>query len=51
MDQRIAIVTGANRCRELETSRQLAQRGFHVIVTGRRIRKVETAIKGLHAAG
>lgn len=33
--QRIAVVTGANRGLGLETARQLAQRGFHVIFTAR----------------
>lgn len=47
----IAIVTGANRGLGLETSRQLAQRGYHVILTGRRLRKVQTAVKALHAEG
>lgn len=45
------LITGANRGLGLETSRQLAQRGYHVILTGRHIRKVQSAVKALHAAG
>jgi len=51
MQTRIAIVTGANRGLGLEASRQLAERGYHVILTGRRLRKVQTAVKALHAQG
>jgi NAD(P)-dependent dehydrogenase (short-subunit alcohol dehydrogenase family) len=51
MDQRIAVVTGANRGLGLETSRQLATLGYYVVLTGRRIRKVQSAVKALHAAG
>jgi NAD(P)-dependent dehydrogenase (short-subunit alcohol dehydrogenase family) len=34
-DQSVAIVTGANRGLGLETSRQLARRGYHVLMTSR----------------
>lgn len=51
MPTRIAIVTGANRGLGLETSRQLAQRGYHVILTGRRLRKLQAAVKALHSQG
>ncbi len=51
MDRPVAIVTGANRGLGLETSRQLAQRGYHVVLTGRRIRRVQSAVKLLHAQG
>jgi NAD(P)-dependent dehydrogenase (short-subunit alcohol dehydrogenase family) len=51
MEHPIAIVTGANRGLGLETSRQLAQRGYHVVLTGRRIRKVQSAVKTLRAQG
>jgi len=51
MQTRVAIVTGANRGLGLETSRQLAQRGYHVILTGRRMRKVQAAVKSLHSQG
>jgi NAD(P)-dependent dehydrogenase (short-subunit alcohol dehydrogenase family) len=33
--QRIVLITGANRGIGLETARQLAQRGFHVVLTAR----------------
>src|SRR5512143_2489292 len=51
MQTRIAIVTGANRGLGLETSRQLAQRGYYVVLTGRRLRKVQAVVKVLHAQG
>lgn len=47
----LAIVTGANRGLGLETSRQLARRGYHVVLTGRRPRKVESAVKALRVEG
>jgi NAD(P)-dependent dehydrogenase (short-subunit alcohol dehydrogenase family) len=34
-DQSVAIVTGSNRGLGLETSRQLARRGYHVLMTSR----------------
>lgn len=51
MEQRIALVTGANRGLGLETSRQLALLGYHVVLTGRHIRKVQSAVKALHGQG
>jgi len=33
--QRIALITGANRGIGLETAKQLAGRGFHVIIAAR----------------
>lgn len=51
MQSPIAIVTGANRGLGLETSRQLAQRGYHVILTGRRLPKVQAAVKILRTQG
>ncbi|HEY0634233.1 MAG TPA: SDR family NAD(P)-dependent oxidoreductase [Gammaproteobacteria bacterium] len=51
MQTRIAIVTGANRGLGLEVSRQLAQHSYHVILTGRRLLKVQAAVKMLHAQG
>jgi NAD(P)-dependent dehydrogenase (short-subunit alcohol dehydrogenase family) len=48
---RIALVTGANRGIGLETSRQLAQQGLHVILTGRRAGPVAEAASVLSAEG
>ncbi|MGE0079764.1 MAG: SDR family NAD(P)-dependent oxidoreductase [Thiohalomonadaceae bacterium] len=50
-ERRIAVVTGANRGLGFETSRQLARAGYHVIVTGRRIRRVQAAVKALQQKG
>jgi carbonyl reductase 1 len=41
--QRIAVVTGGNRGLGLETCRQLAQQGFHVVLAARDLRAAETA--------
>ena len=45
VQQRVAVVTGANRGIGLEISRQLAERGVHVIMTARDV------VKGKQAAG
>lgn len=47
----VAIVTGANRGMGLEVSRQLAQRGLHVIMTARDARKGAAAFNQLRAEG
>lgn len=44
-----ALVTGANKGIGYETARQLAQKGFHVIVTGRDEKKLESALKILES--
>jgi NAD(P)-dependent dehydrogenase (short-subunit alcohol dehydrogenase family) len=44
---RVALVTGANRGLGLETSRQLLDRGLHVVLTGRDERALERAIRSL----
>jgi NAD(P)-dependent dehydrogenase (short-subunit alcohol dehydrogenase family) len=48
---RIALVTGANRGIGLETSRQLAREGLHVILTGRRLGAVAEAASVLADEG
>jgi NAD(P)-dependent dehydrogenase (short-subunit alcohol dehydrogenase family) len=48
---RIALVTGANRGLGFETCRQLAQCGFHVILTSRDNRQGEEAASLLHDEG
>lgn len=45
--RRIAVVTGANRGLGLETARQLAERGFHVILTSRNPQAGAEALKRL----
>jgi NAD(P)-dependent dehydrogenase (short-subunit alcohol dehydrogenase family) len=46
-DQSVAIVTGANRGLGLETSRQLAQLGYHVLLTSRNEVNGEAALQAL----
>lgn len=46
-DTKIAVVTGANRGLGLETSRQLAQCGFHVVLTARNPQAGATALREL----
>ena len=50
-DSRIALVTGANRGIGLEVCRQLAARGFHVVLTARDPRKAEAAARTIRTAG
>jgi NAD(P)-dependent dehydrogenase (short-subunit alcohol dehydrogenase family) len=47
MHNKIAVVTGANRGLGFETSRQLAARGYHVIMTARDAVKGQTAVQQL----
>jgi NAD(P)-dependent dehydrogenase (short-subunit alcohol dehydrogenase family) len=49
MDQRIAVVTGANRGIGLEICRQLARGGLRVLLTSRSAAKGRAAIKALAA--
>lgn len=51
MGERIAIVTGANRGLGLQTSRELAQRGYQVVLTARDSAKAEAAAAGLREEG
>jgi NAD(P)-dependent dehydrogenase (short-subunit alcohol dehydrogenase family) len=48
-DKRIAVVTGANRGLGLETARQLARRGYDVILTARNAQAGAAALKTLQA--
>src|SRR3954453_5729196 len=49
--ERIALVTGANRGIGLEAARQLARRGFHVVIAARDEGKGRAAAEGIQAAG
>ena len=51
MNQRIALITGANKGIGLETARQLAQAGCHVIVAGRNFEAARMAAATLEADG
>jgi NAD(P)-dependent dehydrogenase (short-subunit alcohol dehydrogenase family) len=46
----VAVVTGANRGLGLETARQLLAKGWSVVLTGRRLEKVQAAVAGLQPA-
>jgi NAD(P)-dependent dehydrogenase (short-subunit alcohol dehydrogenase family) len=48
--ERIALITGANRGIGLETARQLAGRGFHVIIAARSQSKGQKAVEQIQAA-
>ena len=50
-DQPVAVVTGANRGLGLETCRQLAVKGFTVILTARREREGRAAAEALREQG
>lgn len=51
MEQRIAVVTGANRGLGLQTARELALRGYRVVLGCRDVAKGEAAAAGLRTAG
>ncbi len=49
--KRIALITGSNRGIGLEAARQLARRGFHVIITSRDEGKGQAAAESIWKAG
>ena len=51
MTQRISLITGANKGIGLETARQLAQAGHHVIVTARQLDSAQQAVAALKSEG
>ena len=50
-DKRVAVVTGSNRGLGLETVRQLAKKGYQVVLTARDSAKGEAAVAQLAAEG
>ena len=51
VSQQLAVVTGANRGLDLETCRQLAQRGLQVILTSRTVAQGQAAVDQLRGQG
>ena len=51
MKQKTALITGAHKGIGLETARQLAQAGFHVIISARNIAAAQGAVAQLEAEG
>src|SRR3954469_21367139 len=50
-EKKLAIVTGGNRGLGLEVSRQLAQKGYHVVLTARDPEQAKRAAHGLAGVG
>jgi NAD(P)-dependent dehydrogenase (short-subunit alcohol dehydrogenase family) len=50
-ESRVALVTGANRGIGREVCRQLAARGFHVVLTARNLARAEAAASTIGATG
>ena len=51
MEQQTVLITGANKSIGLETARQLAQQGYHVIIGSRDAARGQEAVETLRAAG
>src|SRR4051812_36325834 len=49
--QRVVLITGANRGIGREAARQLARRGFHVVIAARDEGKGQQAAEGIRAGG
>jgi NAD(P)-dependent dehydrogenase (short-subunit alcohol dehydrogenase family) len=49
--ERIALITGSNRGIGLEAARQLARRGFHVVIASREEEKGRQAVEGIRSVG
>lgn len=50
-DRKVALITGGARGLGLETGRQLAEKGFHVIIAARDAEAAEAAANGLRVGG
>src|SRR5205085_757127 len=50
-EQKVVLITGANRGIGLETARQLGQRGFHVVIAARDRHAAETAAASITKTG
>ncbi len=46
--RKTALITGANRGLGLEVARQLGEKGFHILLSGRNRERVDQASASLH---